>query len=596
MKKLLFISFIMMSSSILAKTTLKNISFVQDKDISKLVLEFDKAGVIANKLDNKNDKQIILDLSDVEATERVLRAFDTSEFTGGVVFVSPYKKTNNPKDIRIAIQLRDNVRSIMESEGNRLILSLENRFGVFAQKKVVDGEAAEEVIAAGETSSTINVPKSASVIDILENLTLSGRKRYIGKKIYFDVKNIAVTDLLKMIADASGFNIILGEDVNTVPPITLSLTNIPWDQALDTVLELSKLVATKNGNILIIKTLDKAAKETKERLDAEKLLEEQEPLVTKVFPISYSEITKLNEILNDYLTPEKGRISIDERTNNLIVKDTVEVIERIKRIIEVLDTQTPQVLIESKIVEVTENYSRSIGLNSGFTVGYNLTGASATADTATDEFAFSTASIGGAGQTFLGLTVAVFKRLVNLNLSLELLESEAKGRVVSTPKIITQNKKKASIVNTETTSFSTTTTNGAVSEQTFESISVDLSLEVTPQVTNEGSIAMEVAVQKGSFTASTNDAAGAPPDQSKNTVTTNVLVDNGSTVVIGGIYNYTETENHSGIPVLKDLPVLGWLFRTPYNPTKEKSELLIFLTPRIINQEEAGLDQDKPLG
>lgn len=578
---------------------LKNISFIQDRDTSKLILEFDNPGVEAAKFQNKDDKQVIIDLKGVKASDRTLRAFDTSEFSGGVVFVSPYRKTENPKDIRIAVQLRDNVRSILSSEGNRLVLTLENRFGVFAQKQIKNtDEGSSTAVKVGEGSAIVNVPKSASVEDILENLTLSGRKRYIGTKIYFDVKNIAVTDLLKMISDASGFNIILGQDVNTVPPITLSLRDIPWDQALDTVLELSKLVATKNGNILIVKTLETAAKETKEKLEAEKLLEEQEPLVTKVFPISYSDIAALKTILTDYLTPEKGKVSEDVRTNNLIVKDTIEVIERVKRIIEVLDRQTPQVLIESKIVEVTEDYSKDIGLGQGLTFNYNLTGGSSidTATDATDEFAFSTVSLGNNSNTFLGLTVEIFKNITNLDLSLRLLETETKGRIVSTPKIITQDKKKASIINTETTSFQTTTSQDAVTEVTFEPISVDLSLEVTPQVTNEGSIAMEVTVQKGSFSASTNSASGAPPDQNKNTIQTNVLVDNGSTVVIGGIYNYTETESHSGVPVLKDIPILGWLFRTPYNPAKTKSELLIFLTPRIINQEEAGLEEENPLG
>jgi type IV pilus assembly protein PilQ len=173
-------------------------------------------------------------------------------------------------------------------------------------------------------------------------------------------------------------------------------------------------------------------------------------------------------------------------------------------------------------------------------------------------------------------------------MALELLESESKVRIVTAPKVITQNKKPATITSTDTTSFAIQTVSvGAPPITTFQSIPVVLNLAVTPQVTNEGSINMEVNLSKGSFGG--RPSAQAPPDTTQRSITTNVLVDNGSTVVLGGLYTTTNAESHSGIPFLKNLPLVGWLFRTPENPSTSRNELLIFLTPRIINQEEAGL-------
>ena len=267
-----------------------NISFMQGKEVSKVIFEFDKKGVRVSKFQNEKDKQIIVDLRDVKASPRVMRAFDTSEFKGAAIFVSPYKRPGNPSDVRVAIQLRDNVRSIMEPRDNRLILNIENRFGVFSsenlREKVSVNQDFDDFTGANlrTSSKRLNVPKSNKIEDILENITLSGKKRYIGKKIHFDVKNIMIGDLLQMLADASGFNIIVDDAVNSATPITLSLVNTPWDQALDIILDLSKLVAKKNGNILIITTLEKATKERTLELKAKTLLEVQEPLVTKVFP------------------------------------------------------------------------------------------------------------------------------------------------------------------------------------------------------------------------------------------------------------------------------------------------------------------------
>lgn len=610
MKKGIFLVLSLLSLGLplqlMASEELLAINFTQQNEVSELELVLSDNNVKAEKFSVTEDKQIIIDLKDVRASERVMRAFDTSEFSGSIVFVSAYEKPGSPGDIRVALQLRENVRSILQRMPDRLLLKVENRFGAFSQEKIRKNQTFEESMAQADeeqkqVSGKLNVPSSDSVEDILENITQSGRKRYVGRKISFNLRDVAVNDILKMIAEASGFNIITTNQVKELPPLTLNLTNIPWDQALDTILSLNKLVAEKNGMILTIKTLNQATREAEEAAKARELSEVEEPLVTTVFPISYASNEDLSEIITNYLTPERGKISIDQRTNSLIVNDTSSQIEKIRRIVETLDTQTPQVLIESKIVEVTESFSQEIGLQNGLNFGYDPVGSNRSVEPAPvgeaeggnfadagPGFSFSSAPTSGEGaRTFFGLSVSKFNRLLNLEFDLQLLETESKAKIVASPKVITENKKRATLTTRDTTSYARSSGVGEDRTQEFEEISAELSLQVTPQVTNEGSISLEIELAKEQF--GSRPSASAPPDKQGRGISTNVLVDNGSTIVLGGIYNFEERESVSGVPFLKDVPLIGWLFRTPHNPSTQKNELVIFITPRVINQEEAGL-------
>ena len=585
MKKGFFLFSFIISTGLFAQE-IKNVNFIQEGEVSKLVIEVDK-DVYAERFHVTEDKQIILDLKNVKVSPKLLRGIDTSEFPGSTVYISGYKKPGTSDDIRFAIQLRDNVRSVLDLKDNKIILNIENRFGVFSQSKIRKSEGSNEKVAIGaEDSISLNVPKSNSIEDILENLTLSGPKKYIGKRISINVKAISVPDLLNMIADTSGFNIIIDQDVTKLPPLTLTLTNVPWDQALDTIMNLSKLVAVKNSNILVIKTLLQASRDKEDELKTNQLKQGLEPLVTRVFLINYAGLADISKIIKDYLTPNRATMQIDERTNSLIVKDTVESIDRIKKIIETLDTQTPQIMIEAKIVEANENYQKTIGI-SGVSFGYDPATPSSVLPINNGLPGFSFNSSGS--PAFISANISVYKRLLNLDFKLQLIESESKGRIISTPRIVTQNKKSATITSTEQTSFRVqqpaTGTSPALA--TFQNISADLTLTVTPQVTNDGAISMTINLAKASF--GSRPSEGAPPNVNRRNINTNVLVDNGSTVVIGGLYSTESLDTVSGIPVLKDLPLIGWFFRSPKVTSLGKKELIIFMTPRIINQEEAGL-------
>ncbi len=577
---------------------LKSLNFRQRGDISQLEMVFDRDGVIAEKLHLSEAKQIVIDLKGVVANQRVMRAFDTSEFSGSVVFVSAYKKPEKSSDIRITLQLRDNVRTLLKRGPRRITLELENRFGVFGQQEITDNET----VVAEEGSDRIHIPKSGSLEDILENLTLSGRKRYIGKKISLDVKDVPVSDILKMLAEASGFNIILTKEVQGLPPLTLNLTKVPWDQALDNILNLNKLVAKKNGIILTIQSLESAMKEEERKAAVRKLAEQEEILVTKVFPISYAETKNLISILEKYLTKNRGAISEDVRTNSLIIKDTSNVLEKIRKIIEVLDTQTPQVLIESKIVEVSESHSKEIGFQQGINFGYDPIGSVSrqipsrvglenptSGIDGGPGFTFSSApaDVEGSPRSLFGLIVSQFGRLTNLNFTLQMLEAESKGKIISSPKVVTQNKKRATLRSTKTDAFRKTTGSGEEAQHTFEETQASIVLEVTPQVTNEGSIVLEMSLRKEDF--GSRLFTDGPRQRLGSDVQTSVLVENGGTIVLGGLYESSRSSQHSGIPFLKDVPLIGWFFRTPHAPRSEKREIIIFITPRIVNQEEAGL-------
>lgn len=589
MKKGFFSVFLVLYVSSVGAQEITNVSFTQEGEISKLVIEADKP-LLAERFHVTEDKQIILDVKNAKVSPKLLRGIDTSEFPGSTVYVSGYRKPGTANDVRFAIQLRDNVRSVLETKDNKIFLNIENRFGVFTKNQVKTTEVGSKSQENFEDAVGINVPKSTSLEDILENLTLSGPKKYVGRRISINVRSIDVADILNMIADTSGFNIIIDRDVTSLPPITLSLTNVPWDQALDTIMKLSKLVAEKNANILIMKTAKQAAEEQKVLAEAVKQKEILEPLVTRVFLINYSSLGDISKVITDYLTKDRGKTQSDERTNSLIVRDTVEAIDRIKKIIETLDTQTPQILIEAKIVEASENYSKRIGLTRGLSFGYDPVVDTSVLLPRGPGFAFSTAP-GTDAPTVAGLTIGIYKRLTNLSFNLEMMEQEAKVRVISSPRVVTQNKKPATLTANETIPFATNTISAGVTITGFQNATATTSLVVTPQVTNDGAVNLQVVVTKGSF--GPPPTTGSPPSTVQRVVNTNVLVDNGSTVVIGGLYSSSSTEIIAGIPYLKDLPLVGWLFRNPFNTAQSKTELVVFLTPRILNQEEAGFSERK---
>ena len=585
-----------------ATSNILGVKFLHQGPTSQFIIEGDSPINWENK-ENIESKQYVIDIKDATFTSKIIRPIDTSEFASALIYISGYGKGSS--DVRFTLQLRDMVPIKAESQGNNLIITVNN--GSFATHSAGQGDSTSAESSNNNSNKmtsndsdpvsleaevdpegqVIHSPKSLAVEDILENLTMSGKKKYVGKKISINVKSIKLADLLKIIADTSGFNIFLEEDAASKPPMTLTLNDVPWDEALDTILTINKLIANKYNNVLTISTIDKALADKKKQIEDKKASEEQVPLVSKIFSISFANAEELMATLKDYQTPNRGKITRDSRTNRIIVKDTAENLEKIKKLVELLDTATPQILIEAKIVVARESYIKDIGigaLNFDYNPLKEIAGGST--DSPQSGFAFNTLTTPQA-PTLIGFTVDKYKKLGNLNLQLRLLESQSKIKVVSSPRVITQNKQSASLSSSDETSYITTNVSNGVVTQNYSTTSVAVALNVTPQVTNDGSIALTVSIAKSTF--GNRIAADAPPNKTNNTISTNVLVDNGSTVVLGGLYEVDEDETVVGVPWLKDIPVLGWLFRNSYTPTKNKKELLVFITPRIINQEDAGL-------
>ena len=440
-----------------------------------------------------------------------------------------------------------------------------------------------------------------------------GRK-YHGQRISMDFKDADLTNVFRIIAEVSNLNIITSDDVKG--KVSLRLVNVPWDQALDIVLRSKSLGAAQEGNVLRIAPLSSLRKEEQDRFDAQKQVEQsrQEALnraaevkatqeaVFDTIPVSYSKASELLVKIKP-LASKFGKLDSDDRTNVLIIRDLPQNIAEVKALVATLDTATPQVLIEARIVEVDTTFTRDLGVQWGGSfrgtsgskqygmtgvtdsTGASVPGAAVTAATTNPftatspvpTFAVNLPAAVGLGSGG-GIAFGILKDNLRLDLSLSALESSGKGKIISSPKIVTTDNKEAIIEQGTQIPYSTVSASGT----NVQFIDATLSLKVTPHITPDGRVSMKVDVK--------NDSQGdvAPgsttPSINKKKATTDVLISDGETTVIGGILQITRNENRSGLPWLSKIPVLGYLFRHDTNSTQNR-ELLIFITPKILKQE-----------
>jgi type IV pilus assembly protein PilQ len=374
------------------------------------------------------------------------------------------------------------------------------------------------------------------------------------------------------------------------------------------------LGAERNNNILRITTLESLTNEKQALLRAQRATEASAPKVTKVFPISYANLGDLAATIGKFVSTPTGAsatldpgvtpavVQVDSRTNSLIVRDLPENIERVRKLIEVLDTQTPQVLVEAKIVEASEGFSKAIGgsLGIGGTTdsGKNQFGGSFAGGNPIDKLVgspaifkdgadFAKASLGGGalGGSLSPETLRFLPGVSRVNALLNLGESENQVKVLSSPRTVVINKQKASIVQGTPVLVPTTQVISGVGAVPGVSVQqANLSLDVTPTVTNDGGVLMDLKVSRDIPFTLSQDQTGI----ANRNINTQVLVDTGSTLVIGGIFTMTNTHQASGFPFLRKIPILGALFGSDSEGT-DRSELFIFITPRILNSKEAGL-------
>jgi type IV pilus assembly protein PilQ len=414
-------------------------------------------------------------------------------------------------------------------------------------------------------------------------------KRYTGEKIALDFFETDIKNVFRIIREISGKNIAIDKDVTGKVTLTLE-TPVPWDQALDLILKMNQLGMIYEGNIIRVATLATLAKEEKmmqARIEDEKKTREVkkalEPLITKYISVNYSDANA--EILphvKKIISEKRGNVSVDVRNNQLIVTDTAEVIEKIKKIVERIDTVTPQVIIEAKIVEVSNSFSRDVGINWGADLGpYDKSqtgsGGNLTGGTAMN---FPVTSAGVMGFTFNRLSSHGTPFVLEAELTA--MEVQGEGKIISSPKIVTLDTKTAMITQGLEYPYLERDSSGLA---TVKFKAIDLKLQVTPIVTPDDRILMKINISKDDVAEITADGT---PSISSNEAQTELLINDGDTIVIGGIIKSNVTSGNSGWPGLKNIPLLGWLFKQESKSTKN-NELLVFITPKIVHLEQRRL-------
>ena len=441
---------------------------------------------------------------------------------------------------------------------------------------------------------------------------------YRGEKLSLNFQNIDVRSLLQVIADFTNFNIVTSDTVQG--NLTLRLKDVPWDQALDIILQAKNLGMKRSGNVLQIAPKDELAAKEKAELEAQAAIRDLEPLRTQSFQLNYTKAPEIAAQLTSNtgggsgsgtksLLSNRGSVIAEPRTNQLFVSDIPSRLVQIEEMIAKLDVAVRQVLIEARIVEATDQFGRSLGVklgggdlrgirggDAGYSVGggnrvafggnYNAIGATTGAFEASGLTSLTSQMVNLPASGLLGASpanfaISLFSSAANrfLNLEISALEADGKGRVVSSPRVVTADQTKAVIEQGTEFPYQQATSSGATSVAFRKAV---LKLEVTPQITPEGNIILDLDVNK--------DSPGTPVEggMSINTkrVKTQVLVENGGTVVIGGIFELTESEKESKVPVLGDIPVVGNLFKQRTRQA-DKQEMLVFITPKMISDRGA---------
>ena len=416
---------------------------------------------------------------------------------------------------------------------------------------------------------------------------------YTGERLSLNFQNIEVRAVLQLIADFTGLNMVASDTVSG--SLTLRLKNVPWDQALDIILKTKGLAMRQRGNVILIAPTEEIAAREKLELEAQKQIEELAPLRSEFIQVNYAKAAVLATLLKaeeNSLMTDRGRVSVDERTNTLLVRDTGEAINSIRELVATLDIPVRQVLIESRIVIADDSFNRDLGVRFGVSYAWNngnrqagiggaLPGDTNFGGTIGPGDSLST---GGAQDLLVDLPIgnpasAIKFAVVSipdfiLQLELQALQLEGRGEVISNPRVVTANQKEASIEQGTEIPFQEASSSGATSTSFKKAV---LSLKVTPQITPDDRVIMDLAVNQDTVG---QEFSGIPSVDTRS-VTTQVLVDNGDTVVLGGIYEQTKREDIEKVPFFGDLPYLSWLFKTT-SVRDDKRELIIFVTPRIL--------------
>ncbi len=401
---------------------------------------------------------------------------------------------------------------------------------------------------------------------------------------------------MRLFAEVANLNIILSPEVKG--RVTVRMVNIPWDQAMDIILKMNGLGYALEDNILRIASVSALTKEAEDDMRSKEAKKKAEDLITRIVPINYAKAGEIEPTIKKSLSP-RGETVTDVRTNTLIIKDIARNVDEVVSLIKLLDKPIAQIMIEARIVEASLTFSRSLGVQWGgsqksdaahgnpigvsFPNSVGITGGptmGATPSGSGNFFVNMPAPAGaGTGGGAIGLTFGSISKSLNLDLVLSALESTGEGKIISTPRVSALDNKEAKIEQGLSIPFSTTSASGTQ----IQFIDAKLSLIVTPHATPDNKIFMKIQATKNAPDTSLLGASGQPSIR-KNEATTEILLADGETAVIGGILVMDRGQSITKVPFFGDLPLIGWLFRTKTN-NENKSELIIFITPRVVRQE-----------
>ena len=513
-----------------------------------------------------NAAQLIVDLADsmvaVDVKDRL-----------GKLYVEFYN-TEIVEDLLYKLDVTDfgtivqGIETFKEGRNARLVIDISEAYEVEHQQS--------------NTRFTLTVTKKEKASGYLEDTD-----DFSGRAISLNFQDISVRTILQIIADYNNFNLVISDTVTG--NITLRLDGVPWDQALDIILKVKGLDKRTDGNILMIAPSEELAAREARELQAKQQVEELAPLYSEYVQINYA---KANEFANLVKNEEtsilsaRGSVSVDERTNTLLIRDTAKSIEDIKRMVSVLDVPVRQVVIEARMVTVSDDLNEELGIRWGITgtssdsaISGSIEGADGINSGVVPEIS-DRLNVNLPAATPAGSIAFQVARLANgtiLDLELSAMEQENKGEIIASPRITTANQKEAYIEQGVEIPYQEASSSGATSTQFKKAV---LSLTVTPHITPDDRIILDLVVTQDTVSSVTNGEAPAIDTQR---IGTQVLVNNGETIVLGGIYQQSIVSSVSKVPILGDIPYLGVLFRNT-SDFNEKKELLIFVTPRIVTE------------
>ncbi|MFJ2366303.1 type IV pilus secretin PilQ [Pseudomonas sp. NPDC087697] len=521
----------------------------------------------------QGEGNVVIDLSDPGISP------DIQEHDGKIIL--NFAKTQLPERLRVRLDVKDFATPVQfvnaSASSDKASISIEPS-GAFDYSTY-------------QTDNKLTVSVRPMTVDDLQKRNAE-RFAYSGEKLSLNFQDIDVRSVLQLIADFTNLNLVASDTVQG--GITLRLQNVPWDQALDLVLKTKGLDKRKIGNVLLVAPAEEIAARERQELESRKQIAELAPLRRELLQVNYAKAADIAKLFQSVTSAEakideRGSITVDERTNNIIAYQTQDRLDELRRIVAQLDIPVRQVMIEARIVEANVDYDKSLGVRWGGSVrnkgNWNTSGVSNGANASSTigtPGSTSTNSpfvdMGAAGNTS-GIGIAFITDNVLLDLELTAMEKTGNGEIVSQPKVVTSDKETAKILKGTEIPYQEASSSGATSVAFKEA---SLSLEVTPQITPDNRIIMEVKVTKDEPDY-LNKVQDVPPIK-KNEVNAKVLVNDGETIVIGGVFSNTQSKVVDKVPFLGDVPYLGRLFRRDV-VSEKKSELLVFLTPRIMNNQ-----------